>query len=29
MYGFMERERSVYRVAEQPPEYSRNVLQEL
>jgi len=29
MYGFMERDRGVYRVAEQPPEYSRNIAQEL
>jgi biotin operon repressor len=29
MYGFMERERGVYRVAEQLPEYSRNIAQEL
>lgn len=29
MYGFMERERGVYRVAEQQPERSPNVAQEL
>ena len=29
MYGFLERERSVYRVAEQLPEYSRTIAQEL
>ncbi len=29
MYGFMEREGGVYRVAERPPEYSVNVSQEL
>ena len=29
MYGFMERERGVYTVAEQLPEYSRNIAQEL
>src|SRR2546421_14871 len=29
MYGFLKRERGVYGVAEQLPEYSRNVAQEL
>jgi biotin operon repressor len=29
MYGFLERERGIYRVAEQLPEYSRNIAQEL
>lgn len=29
MYGFLERERGVYRMAERLPEYSRNVAQEL
>ncbi len=29
MYGFLERERGVYRVAERLPDFSRNVAQEL